>query len=376
MNRELAEQFYKWEQDKRRRKSLEPLDFSMRTGLRWVHEAATNQLSRSTGTTASSSNTVESALYSDLVQEGLSALLQAMSTYDTSRVDESWDDYAQRRIAKAVTKSLEQEEHLIRLPQAVRKVIGTAREAYRVLRGRDQTKPVTLDMVAKQLGMSPNELEEYLQWYNRYTNTKSSSVVSLESTVEISHPMLDDSDPHFVDVDDWERGHHGSMLDASKTRSGKATQRGAETNDAMDILEYLDDYRETEGDDDAWIQEHEQVAGLLQDVIPDKEDARKSLMDPTLDDDVLADVIRENLGSFLQTNLEPNELRIVQMTFGLEGRQPASFRQMASELKLQDKGQAVQLLETALDKLREAFRERYLEPHDDLQEDDMGTESV
>ncbi|GKY92087.1 hypothetical protein MPSEU_000180100 [Mayamaea pseudoterrestris] len=410
INRELAEQFYVWEQAKRRRNHLEPLDFSMRSGLRWVQEAAMKEIA---GATSISSNSrmqqknhqqqqqqqqQSSSLYSDLVQEGLSALLQAMSTYDTSHEQTSWEHYAKAHIRKAMTKSLEQEQHLIWIPQAVQRVVQQARMVHKALlrklestqkQDESTSKPVvvTLEMVAKRLNMNVNELQDYLQWYSRYANTKSRSVVSLESTVEISHPTLDDSDPHFVDIDDWEwkQGYHRDILHDvnGKSRSAKSGKRSKSENDdekddAMDILEYLDDYRETEGDDDAWIQEHEQVAGLLQDVIPDKEEQNDSVLEgsTSLDDDVLAEVIRENLGSFLQTNLSPDELTIVQMTFGLEGRQPASFRQMASELKLQDKADAVQLLERALDKLRTAFRLRYLEPQDDSDDDDLWTESV
>jgi DNA-directed RNA polymerase sigma subunit (sigma70/sigma32) len=397
INRELAEQFYVWEQNKRKCNQLEPLDFSMRAAVRLVHEAAMRQLSRRNDnplTMEQQQQQQQSSLYSELVQDGLSALLEAMSTYDATRESCSWEDYAQACIQKAMAKSLEQAEHLIQIPHAVQRVVQKAREIYRTLsqqqtelqHSQDSAMPrvVTVDMVAKRLHMATSELEDYLKWYNRYVRTRSSSVIPLESTVEISHPMLDDANPQFVNIDDWERrqGYHRPLLgDYRKSRNIDERKYGTnslgdEEDDATDILEYLDEYQETEGDDDAWIQEHEQVAGMLQDIIPDKEEQYKELLEPSLEDDVLADLIRENLGSFLQTNLSSNELAIVQMAFGLEGRQPASFRQMASELKLQDKSQAVRLLERALTKLRTAFQQRYFEPHDDDSDDTLETESV
>jgi len=138
----------------------------------------------------------------------------------------------------------------------------------------------------------------------------------------------------------------------------------------MDILEYLDELPKKDGDGQEWLVEHEQISGLLQDILPDTEPSEQ----PS-DVEILIAMIRENLGPILQSSLDPVELAVVQMTFGLEGRQPASFRQMAAALNLADKAEARAVLQRALGKLRATFQQMYLEPHG-LADDLLDTESV
>jgi DNA-directed RNA polymerase sigma subunit (sigma70/sigma32) len=427
VNRELAERIYRWEQDQRQRKQLPPLGFSVRASLRWVHEAVLSELDASSSSNSSSNqkkkvNDDADSLYSDLVQEGLSALLQAMSTYDSNKGSSSngksdWEAYARSHIQTAIQASSVHEEDERRsprrasLPPILQRVMQEANEARRELeeekkRQRQQQQGngnpdspvvVTLAMVADRLDMPADQLKDYLQWwYQNHRRQRQRSdqqrrrtnMLSVDRTMEISHPHLEDSGPIFVDVEDWERMQNYDILlqEVSQTYAnpsqnspqGRQQQLVWNDEDPLVIRSYLDESVATEGDDQQWIQQHQEIAGRLQDVIPDTEamvaederDQVASSASVTMDnnDDILADMIRENLGSFLQTHLTDSELTVVQMTFGLEGRQPASFRQMASELNLEDKTQAAQLLEQALDKLRAAFRQRYLEPQEETDE--------
>jgi RNA polymerase sigma factor (sigma-70 family) len=361
INRQLAESLWDWEQEHRKRKQLPPLKSSVRAGLRWVHEAVEQALQQN----HPRRHHHQQQEYSDLVQEGLGALMEAMSQFDEKKHTAGWETYARTHIQRVITTALDRDEHPIRLPPVVRKVVNQARAARLELLNKYQTssnpnRVITVDMIAKHIKIEPEQLKKYLQWYNRYTS--SSNAMPLESTVEILHPMLEDSGPHFVDIDDWESQQSHLLI-----------HNGPGDDDVLIQDYYLDEPLETEGDDDAWIQEHAQIAGRLQDMIPDS----KTTTEPkSFDDRVLEDLIRENLGSFLHSNLKEDELTVVQMAFGLEGRQPASFRQMAAALNLADKKDASQLLEQALSKLRQAYKDRYLEPHDVEGDDEFGTESV
>lgn len=336
INRELAERIWNWEQEHRKNQALPKLEYSVRSGLRLVDSTAQSVLLQLPANRRTS-------LYSDLVQEGLNALLDALSHY--RRADsEGFESYARNHIRKQLIQTLDQDTAVVRLPRRVKALLQHAKAVAKDWRKQTGKNP-TIAQLASKMNVPTERLQDYLQLAKRET-------ISVESTVEISHPMLEDSMPAYRDQDVWEL-RQGLLLD-----NGHVVKRETLVED------YLDEMMSREGDDDSWIQEQEQVAGRLQDMIPDDS--------PSPDDEALAEMIRNNLSNFLTTTLEPNELRIIRMTFGMGEAKPMSRKKMAEVLSITPEAVS-KLLSGALIKLRKAYTSRYVEPYLD---DDHVIDSV
>ena len=80
VNRKLAENLWQWEQNSRQEKQLPKVEYSVRSGLRLVDQQVKELLSRQNNK-GGWQNHINSPLHADLVQEGLTALLDAMSHY-------------------------------------------------------------------------------------------------------------------------------------------------------------------------------------------------------------------------------------------------------------------------------------------------------
>lgn len=97
INPELAQRIYKWEQEQRLNKNLPHLEHSTRDGLRWVLNLV-NKLNRSNPNAPSNEDKHE-----DLVQEGVIALMQAMTNYeDQARPQQSFESFAKDSILRAL----------------------------------------------------------------------------------------------------------------------------------------------------------------------------------------------------------------------------------------------------------------------------------
>jgi RNA polymerase sigma factor (sigma-70 family) len=143
INPELAQRIFRWERDQRLNLKVRS-GFSTREGLRWVQDLVT---STPRATNPAGSN-------DDLIQEGVMALMQAMTTYEVeARPTQSFENFAKERIQRAL-------------------------EDYQVT-GR--------------LASSTNSRK---------------SALSVESTVEISDPL----EKHYTNQDEWEV-REGLMLD-------------------------------------------------------------------------------------------------------------------------------------------------------------------
>jgi len=391
INRELAKRIYNWEQEHRQQEQLPQLvHFSVRAGIRMVDELAREALHlqlqqrpqepqpsgggsagaiiSSTSTTTTSSDSLltdprRSSVYSDLIQEGLEALLEAMSHYPKED-STGFQAYATQRIQQAMAQTLEQTSRPVTLPPRIRAVVAEARQVIQSL--QQQGKEPTLKRIAKRMKdhpVSPARLQECLRLAARARHD-----VSLERTVQVSHPTLDDSPPTIRDREEWELDQ-GLLLD-----NGQSVLRDELVED------YLDEMMDREGDDDAWIQEQEQIAGSLQDIIPDLEPtlvededdlaARTTLT--TQDSDALTDMIRNDLSNFLTTTLEPSEVQLVRLAFGLDTGRPMSMKKVAHQMDQTAPSVTAQLTR-AIRKLQQAYTNRYIEPY---QEDDQTMDSV
>lgn len=98
INPELAQRIYKWEQDQRLNKNLPHLENSTRDGLRWVLNLV-NKLDRP-NPNAPNGNDKQ---HEDLVQEGVIALMQAMTNFEAqSRPQQSFESFAKDSILRAL----------------------------------------------------------------------------------------------------------------------------------------------------------------------------------------------------------------------------------------------------------------------------------
>lgn len=139
INTELAQRIYKWEREQRLDKNLPQFEYSTRDGLRWVLDLVT-QLNNKT------SNPVSDGKREDLVQEGVIALMNAMTSFETrARPQETFEAFAKHSILHA--------------------------------------------------------LEDY-SWGVKAatTGTQSKPALSMESTVEIADPL----ETHYSNQDEWE----------------------------------------------------------------------------------------------------------------------------------------------------------------------------
>jgi DNA-directed RNA polymerase sigma subunit (sigma70/sigma32) len=235
---------------------------------------------------------------------------------------------------------LEQDARPVRLPVAVKAVVKQAK-AYMKSMYQELGREPTLSQVAEQMNLPVTRLEDYLRL------ARTQSTLSMESTVEISNPA-EDVAPSFADQDEWEL-QHGMLLD-----NGKTVQRD------KFVEEYKDKNLELEGDDEAWVLQ-ERIAGPLQELIPDNEE-------PTPDDLALSEMIRHDMSEFLTSTLDPQEVQVVRLSFGLDSGNPLSLSQTAKAISI-TKAEAAKLLQRGLEKLRASYTSRYVESYLDEDEE-------
>lgn len=390
VNRELAERIWNWEREHRARQALPNLDYSVRSGLRLVDRTAQEVLaglrnngegsSRSGRKSApesgdggfSNNSSKGSMMYSDLVQEGLSSLLDAMGSYPGDDSD-GFEAYARRRIFRRLAACAGQDATVAPprsarfLPKSVRSVLREATRASAELKRRaGGTATPTIEQVAAELrrssggdsggGVSAERLRDYVRLARRGL-----SALSVESTVEIFHPMLEDSPPAYRDEDSWEL-QEGMLLD-----NGRSVQR-----DQL-VEGFLDESTRREGDDDSWIQQQEQVAGRLRDLIPDGDGyggSPSSFSSSSPDDQVLMDMMNADLPGFLSSTLDDEELEVVRAKYGLGGGAddgkpsvgPLSRSEVAEAMGITQE-RVSSLLSGAIMKLRASYQDRYVEPY-------------
>eukprot|EP00977_Amphora_coffeiformis_P004483 scaffold965_cov158-Amphora_coffeaeformis.AAC.7 len=358
VNRDLAERIWKWEQSSRQEKKLPKVEYSVRSGLRLVDEQVKEVLSRSTNIFGKDDNSrgskstsnkggedsyLQNSMYADLVQEGLTALLDAMSHYREEKDDNSdFEAYASRQIHKHLQRILYQTHRPIRLPRSVREVLKQAKQVSRRLQANGQKPSVA--KVADEMDIPLAQLQDYLHLTRRRT-------LSMESTVEVYSPVAEDG-ASFVDQEDWEISQ-GMVLDD-----------GHHVNRDQLIDEFLDETIELEGDDQAWIQQ-EQIAGPLQDLIPD-------LDEPSPDDTILTDLIRHDVREFLDNTLNEDEQKVVRMVFGIDSGRQVSIKRTAEALGMEEE-QVSLLMAGSLQKLRESYNGRYVDSYLD---DEYSVDSV
>ena len=313
------------------------LKYSTRDGLRLVDKIARELMAegpaQSRGSATSSSSIAATAdssdlSYSDLVQEGVVALMRAMSTFNPDpqqpQQRQKFEVYARNSIFRAMSMALASTGRPIRIPTHVHETLLHAKRARRNLRTRLQREP-TLAEVADRIGVTTEKLSLY--------QLASRGTLSVESTVEIYDPSSNHP-TSFTDLDTYE----------ARTGKDEALLHSGEADFGLE-------------EEEEWVQ-HDKVVAPLKEIIADDNTEGP-------DQFALGDMIRHDVDDFLTNTLDPQELSIVRMRYGLDtsnliiGGKGLSFEMIGQKLGITQK-YVSQIEQRALEKLRTSFSNTYI----------------
>jgi RNA polymerase sigma factor (sigma-70 family) len=311
---DLATSIWNWDNEHRSRDKLPKLEYSTRKGLRLVEETARELLETTRGVNKGVDEDHTVTTYSDLIQEGVVALMYAMAKYTDSE-DESFKHYARRCIVTAMTRYLGKDSRSFHLPSHVVELLKHARRTKAQLQAQMGREP-TLAQVAEKLGIPTEKLQLY--------QLVSGSTLSVERTMEIYDPLLETT---FADQDTWEQEH------------------GEE--------EENDDDLQQEGDDEMWVH-HERIAAPLRDMIPDTS--------ALPDEFIYRKMIHNDVDEFLVNTLDERELQVIRMRYGLNSGSVTSLSDIGSKLGV-TASRVKQIEEQAMEKLRSSYTNRAVEPY-------------
>ena len=359
VNGNLAATLWDWEQQHRETAKLPKLSFSTRRGLRLVDEIVQSMEASPRGRQLLKKN--DDAIRTDLVQEGVIALMDALNEYreiqqqsapskdnskqkngkpgkaETLKLLEDqnlqFEAYARPILTERLWSTLDQTTRPVQLPESESNLWKHIQIVRPQLQSELGGRAPTTEELAARLEL-PAETLKLLMASKRGT-------LSMESTVEIKTPdsLEDQTTPQFTDQDEWEK-QEGHLLD---------TGEKIISDELVD--EYQDEMYQYEGDDEMWIHNN-QIQGPLREVIPDS--------GPSPDDLALSDMIRHDVGEFLTKTLTEEEVRVVRMSFGLDAGDPLRWKEIANALGVET-SEAKDLLQGALEKLQATYRSNYVE---------------
>lgn len=331
--------------------------FSTRDGLRVVDEIARELLShlghsKNSAGSASSSSGASSVVsstssssagasddgaagsYSDLVQEGIVALMRAMATYGDpdhlhdatsgERKEErpSFEGHARSRIRDAMVRTLAYSSRPIRLPRSAQDALVRADAAVIALRASSKTgREPTLFEVARAVNVDPQRLHLY--------RSVGRGTLSVESTVEVRDPSVV---APFVrtlrDEDDEESVDDERTNDALVATSGSPIE-------------------------DDWSGENpEREVSPLRDALVDDDDLFNQP-----DARAYRENMRDDLDDFLTRTLTDEESLVVRLRFGLldskKGRRGWKIDEVGRRLGISPE-EVSKVASGALQKLRKA----------------------
>lgn len=385
INSNLAQAIYEWEMDHSNGQLMKEQQFSTRDGLRLVDELArdilaslsedTNNNNASRGSNSegsangrgdegdeSSSGSITSTRgYNDLVQEGMIALLRAMSTYDnymthtTATNISTFEQYAKQSIETSLLHFLAHSSRPIRLPLSLQTTLQTANAAAKRLRQTLGKEP-TLVQVAKEVKIAPEQLALYRKLY-RSMVSRVGTFVSVEDGMEVYDPTL-----------------AGVGVGSTGIRSRRDSDGGGEDNDAsggttgtsttMDVssTNEQDDLIQLNSQEDDWTREPpERIVAPLRDVLTDTEEINNPLSYTH------HYLLNEELNEFLQETLSEEELTVIQLRFGLVDSKYGGKGWTANEIGKRmgmDHKDVVRVASAALEKLRKAASTNWEEDND------------
>jgi DNA-directed RNA polymerase sigma subunit (sigma70/sigma32) len=383
VNPDLAATLWQWEQHHRDTLKLPKVSFSTRQGLRLVEKVVAEILQSPRGQRIVREG--NSDIHTDLVQEGVMALMDALndyrrrqqlqeqSTFDDEEEEEDYRDntlsmasqrdgtsddpnakfeaFARPVLQDRLWSTLDKTYRSVQLPETESYVWKYVQKLRPILQA-ELGRPPTTQELAERLELPYKTLESLLAARRR--------ALSVESTVEIKMPeSLEDRNAHFTDYEDWE-AKEGQVLG---TDQGK---------DEVLVEEFQDEAYQYEGEDEMWIHQA-QIAAPLREIIPDEE--------PSPDDMALSDMIRHDVGEFLTKTLTAEEVQVVRLSFGLDAaagkaQSPLSMWEEIGYPMNMEPLQVKKVLRSAVNKLRKAYQSNYVESYLEGDRQFYGEDSV
>lgn len=346
INSALASAIYEWETvHTQTASSSVKREFSTRDGLRLVDELARqvlNSLQSNDGDGKKSSIS-----YNDLVQEGMIALLRAMSTYTNSislgKKNITFEQYAKEAIHSSFLQFLATTSRPIRLPASLQTTLEAANTAAKYLRNKLGREP-SLAQVAKEVDVNPEQLALYRKLYRKMVG-RVGTFVSMEDGLEVYDPSL----AGYVGTGLRPRIDSDAVSSSDEDYVSSKSSSSATSTTQVDVPSTLLQLNTQE--DDWTRQPPERSVAPLRDVFTDTEEINNPLSYTH------HFILNEELNQFLCETLSSVELEVIQLRFGLVdskyGGRGWSAHDIGERVGMQ-REEVVKVASVALEKLRQA----------------------
>eukprot|EP00579_Thalassiosira_antarctica_P005750 CAMPEP_0201888884 /NCGR_PEP_ID=MMETSP0902-20130614/28651_1 /ASSEMBLY_ACC=CAM_ASM_000551 /TAXON_ID=420261 /ORGANISM="Thalassiosira antarctica, Strain CCMP982" /LENGTH=403 /DNA_ID=CAMNT_0048419275 /DNA_START=343 /DNA_END=1554 /DNA_ORIENTATION=- len=341
INSNLAQAIYEWELA--HSKGQANKQFSTRDGLRLVDDLARDILS-----SLSDDDGKSGISYADLVQEGMIALMRAMSTYDnykshtkSSSTLSTFEEYTKESIHSSFLHFLAHSSRPIRLPLSLQTTLETANVAAEKLRETLGKEP-SLVQVAKEVKIAPEQLALYRKLY-RTMVSRAGTFVSVEDGMEVY-------DPTFAGVG------MGTGLRARRDLES-VVNGGDHVGEQGGGSEASSDESLSNSQEDDW-SSSSRVVAPLKDVLTDTEEINNPLSYTH------HHLLNEELNEFLHETLTNEELTVIQLRFGLVDSKYGGKGWTANEIGHRmglPHEDVVRVASGALEKLRKADSDAFVE---------------
>ena len=386
INSNLAQAIYEWEvahNDRHENNNIKKEQFSTRDGLRLVDElareissslsdndngsssssiggGANGDIAPSASSSASIKSSTTGISYNDLVQEGMIALMRAMSTYDNyqsydnnqekkKKKISTFEEYAKQSITSSFLHYMSHSSSQIRLPIIVSTTLQRANIAANKLRQVLNKEP-SLTQVANEVNVKPEQLALYRKLYKSMVSRNSGTFISVEDGMEVYDPTFSgirsrrDLDSVSDSADSLETSLQAAT--SEDTSSSSSSSSSSITNNEKDDLSQLN------SQEDDWTRDPpERSVAPLRDVLTDTEEINNPLS--------YTHHLRlnEELNEFLLETLTEEELTVIQLRFGLVeskyGGKGWTAKDIGERMGM-DHDNVVKVASAALEKLRKA----------------------
>ena len=340
INSALASAIYEWETAHTQTASIcVKEDFSTRDGLRLVDRLA-REIINSLQSNDEKIEKKSTISYNDLVQEGMIALLRAMSTYTNyislGKKNITFEQYAKDAIHSSFLQFLATTSRPIRLPMSLQTTLGAANTAAKYLRNKLGKEP-SLAQVAHQLDVNPEQLALYRKLYRTMVG-RVGTFVSMEDGLEVYDPSL----AGYVGTGLRPRSDSDSTMISDDDVSSSTITTETSPSTLFQINTQEDDWTR---------QPPERMVAPLRDVFTDTEEINNPLSYTH------HFIINEELNQFLSENLSTVELEVIQLRFGLVdskyGGRGWSAQDIGERMGM-EREEVVTAASIALEKLRQA----------------------
>ena len=356
INSELASAIYEWETAHTQTASGTIKEqFSTRDGLRLVDEQVRVVLNSIMLDDDDDEDNKATLSYNDLVQEGIIALLRAMSTFpnykksNTAAATTTFKQYAKETIHSSFLQFVATSSRPIRLPLSLQTTLEAANTAAATLRNKLGKEP-SLVQVANAINVKPHQLALYRKLYRKMVG-RVGAFVSMEDGLEVYDPSL----AGYVGTGLRPRSDSDNAS-ASSSASPTVVAPSEVAGASSAVITASDDsastlYQLNTQEDDWERQPPERIVAPLRDVLTDTEEINNPLSYTH------HFILNEELNIFLSETLSSVEMEVIQLRFGLvdskHGGRGWSAQAIGERLGL-DREEVVKMASVALGKLRKA----------------------